>query len=138
MPKGSEYISFLNRKDAVFLNQYIGDIDEDEIKEQQIRRTIEMHLDKQMALKPLGIKVLSLFFIDRVTNYRAQDERGVSCKGKYARMFEKNFTDLIQKPRYKELLEGREPGELAKKFTTDISPATARGYSRIPAECAGR
>lgn len=113
--KGSEYISFLNRKDAVFLNQYIGDIDEDEIKEQQIRRTIEMHLDKQMALKPLGIKVLSLFFIDRVTNYRAQDERGVSCKGKYARMFEKNFTDLIQKPRYKELLEGREPGELAKK-----------------------
>ncbi len=36
----------------------------------QIRRTIGEHLQKEKKLRPLGIKVLSLFFIDKVDNYR--------------------------------------------------------------------
>ncbi len=35
-----------------------------------IRRTIKEHLDKELRLRPQGIKVLSLFFIDAVENYR--------------------------------------------------------------------
>jgi type III restriction enzyme len=41
----------------------------------QIRETIERHMETQLRLKPRGIKVLSLFFIDRVANY--QDEDGI-------------------------------------------------------------
>jgi type III restriction enzyme len=38
-----------------------------------IRRTIREHLDKEKLLRPKGIKVLSLFFIDAVERYRQYD-----------------------------------------------------------------
>lgn len=37
----------------------------------QIRETIRQHMEMQEKLAPRGIKVLSLFFIDRVANYTA-------------------------------------------------------------------
>ena len=39
---------------------------------EQIRYTVEEHFRKQKRLKAAGIKVLSLFFIDRVENYLGQ------------------------------------------------------------------
>jgi type III restriction enzyme len=39
----------------------------------QIERTIERHMRRQQALHDQGIKVLSLFFIDRVANYINDD-----------------------------------------------------------------
>lgn len=39
----------------------------------QISKTIKEHFKKQQKMKPLGIKVLSLFFIDRVSNYMDED-----------------------------------------------------------------
>lgn len=39
----------------------------------QLRHTIEEHMRKQARLRGQGIKVLSLFFIDRVTNYVSKD-----------------------------------------------------------------
>lgn len=39
----------------------------------QIRKTIEQHMQMQQRLENKGIKVLSLFFIDRVANYTASD-----------------------------------------------------------------
>lgn len=41
----------------------------------QIRETIRKHLETQERLRPFGIKVLSLFFIDRVANYT--DAQGI-------------------------------------------------------------
>jgi len=41
----------------------------------QIERTIEQHMEIQERLLPQGIKVLSLFFVDRVANY--DDENGI-------------------------------------------------------------
>jgi len=52
-----------------------------------------------------GIKVLSLFFIDKVANYRMYDEDGNPKKGKFVEYFEKAFNELINKPKYKELKE---------------------------------
>ncbi|MDO9632917.1 MAG: DEAD/DEAH box helicase family protein, partial [Humidesulfovibrio sp.] len=46
--------------------------DQDALWEAQIRYTIEEHFLKQRRLRERGIKVLSLFFIDRVANYVAQ------------------------------------------------------------------
>lgn len=81
----------------------IGDIDEDTIKRVQIRQTIEEHLNKELRLNPRGIKVLSLFFIDKVVNYRDYDANGRPIKGKYAIMFEEEFKKAIQKPKYRSL-----------------------------------
>jgi restriction endonuclease len=65
----------------------VGDVNRDEFKQLQIRKTIEEHLQKELKLTPKGIKVLSLFFIDKVANYRFYDADGNPQKGKYALMF---------------------------------------------------
>jgi len=57
------------------------------IFEAQIRYTIEEHFRKQARLRPLGLKVLSLFFIDRVENY-ARDDGLIRC------LFRKCFEEL--------------------------------------------
>ncbi|MFW6116855.1 MAG: DEAD/DEAH box helicase, partial [bacterium] len=47
--------------------------DREAIFEAQIRYTVEEHFRRQLRLRPYGIKVLSLFFIDRVDNYAQED-----------------------------------------------------------------
>ncbi len=61
--------------------------DKEAIFEAQIRYTVEEHLRKQAKLRPRGIKVLSLFFIDRVDNYVAED-------GIIRRLFVKAFNEI--------------------------------------------
>lgn len=63
----------------------------DEIMKFQIERTVKWHFGKVKNLKEKGIKVLSLFFIDRVTNYRMYDNEGNFGKGKFALWFEESF-----------------------------------------------
>lgn len=103
--EGEEYISFTSNSDVVRLGDCIGEVDELQIKNRQIRKTIEEHLNKELVMHSKGVKVLSLFFIDRVANYRYYDEDGNPQKGIYARMFEENYKELICKPKYKKLIE---------------------------------
>lgn len=103
---GDEYVTFTSKPEVLRLNQAIGQVDEDEYKRLQIRRTIEEHLDKEMQLRPRGLKVLSLFFIDRVANYRRYDESGNPGAGKYAFIFEEEYRRAIKKPKYQILFEG--------------------------------
>ena len=104
--KGNEYISFTSKPDILRLGQATGEVDQDVFKRLQIRKTIEEHLDKEKRLHPEGIKVLSLFFIDRVANYRWYDEGGNPQKGKLAKMFEEEYAQAIRKPKYSNLFEG--------------------------------
>lgn len=67
--------------------------DKEAIFEAQIRYTIVEHFRKQTRLKPAGIKVLSLFFIDKVANYAEED-------GIIRQLFIKVFNEL--KTRYPE------------------------------------
>ena len=105
MRKGNEYVSFTTKPEVLRIGKAVGDIDDLIIKEQQIRKTIEEHLDKELILSKKGIKVLSLFFIDRVANYRYYDEEGNPQKGVYAQLFEKHYKDLIRRPKYQNLFE---------------------------------
>jgi len=83
------------------LGQINGGQDPNLIKRLQIRKTIQEHFEKQLALKSKGIKVLSLFFIDKVANYRIYDsETGEAKKGKYALMFEEEYNNFIQSGKY--------------------------------------
>lgn len=94
----SEMVEFSNTE-FVKLGKTIGSIDENIIKEAQIRRTIQAHLDKELRYTEKGIKVLSLFFIDEVKKYRTADGE----KGIYAEMFEKCYSELMNMPKYAEL-----------------------------------
>lgn len=75
----------------------------DEVMKFQIRKTVEEHLKKEKCLNKLGIKVLSLIFIDKVANYRQYDSGGNPTKGKFAEWFEEIYEDYISKPAFKEL-----------------------------------
>jgi type III restriction enzyme len=61
--------------------------DKEAIFDSQIRYTLGEHFRKQARLRERGIKVLSLFFIDRVDNYALAD-------GLIRRLFERAFLDL--------------------------------------------
>ncbi len=104
---GYEHIEFGNTEE-VALGKAIGDIDENIVKRAQIRRTIEAHLDKELRYTEKGIKVLSLFFIDKVEKYRHED----GTPGIYANMFEECYLELISKPKYAPIRE---------RFSQDIS-----------------
>ncbi|MBI5301274.1 MAG: DEAD/DEAH box helicase family protein [Chloroflexi bacterium] len=63
----------------------------DDVLKYQIEETVKHHFEKVARLQPRGIKVLSLFFIDRVANYREYDADGNPVKGKFAVWFETAF-----------------------------------------------
>ena len=104
--KGNEYISFTSRDEVIRLGDAIGGASDLEEKRLQIRKTIEKHLDKELQLRPQGIKVLSLFFIDKVANYRGYDEDGNRADGPYAEMFEQEYKRAIKEPKYDILFKG--------------------------------
>lgn len=108
-----EHIEFGNTEE-VALGKAIGDVDENTIKRAQIRRTIETHLDKELRYADKGIKVLSLFFIDKVDKYRHED----GSKGIYASMFEECYAELMSKAKYASLRE---------RFASEVS-ALHNGY----------
>lgn len=78
-----------------------GAVHPDDITRLMIRRTIKEHLDKEAQFKrqEKPIKVLSLFFIDRVEFYRKPD----GSKGKYANIFEEEYKKLATLPEYQNL-----------------------------------
>lgn len=69
----------------------------DEVMKFMIRKTVEEHLKKEKAYKDKGIKVLSLFFIDKVKNYREYDGNANPVKGKFAQWFEEIYTELAKR-----------------------------------------
>ena len=76
----------------------------DEVMKFMLRRTVEEHFKKEKFYKGKGIKVLSLFFIDKVKNYREYDTNGNPIKGKFAGWFEDIYGQEIAKPVYAGLM----------------------------------
>lgn len=103
--KGDEFIELRYPGGEVFLKpgQAHGDVDALAVQREMIRRTIREHLDKEKRLRPLGIKVLSLFFIDAVDRYRQYDADGNPVKGDYARIFEEEYRRAAKLPAYQSL-----------------------------------
>ena len=98
---GAEAVEFSNGLD-VTLSEASGTFDDD-VKRAQVYETVRQHLDKERALTPLGIKVLSLFFIDKVANYRAYDDEGNELLGPIGQLFEDAYSELVAQPRYAKL-----------------------------------
>jgi len=106
--EGEEYIDFTSQEDIIQLGGSIGNTFDDEEKRILIRQTIYEHLQKEKLLNKQNIKVLSLFFIDTVSNYRHYDDEGKALKGKYAQMFEEEYKKLIIKPEFVDIFASNE------------------------------
>lgn len=125
--EGNEYVAFTSKPDILRIGKPIGDVDDLAVKEQQIRKTIEEHLNKELVLNKQGVKVLSLFFIDRVANYRYYDENGNPQKGIYATLFEKHYNDLIRQPKYNTLFKDIDLDTAAEEVHNGYFSADKKG-----------
>ena len=91
---GMEFVCFTNGV-KISLGQEQGGSKENVIKI-QIKETIKAHFEKEIQLKNQGIKVLSLFFLDRVENYRVY-QQGHASLGTYGKWFEEIYMELSEK-----------------------------------------
>ena len=98
----NKFISFTNGT-MLYKGDTQGGLTE-EIMKFQIQKTIEEHFKKARKHKEKGIKTLSLFFIDKVANYRQYDETGNPSSGRFAQWFEEAYKDISERPAYKGLL----------------------------------
>lgn len=95
---GAEAVEFTNGAELA-IKEASASFDED-VQKAQVVETVRQHLDKQRTLAAMGVKVLSLFFLDRVANYRAFDADGNPKLGRIGQWFEEAYTELAAKPRY--------------------------------------
>ncbi|MET3710771.1 type III restriction enzyme [Sphingomonas trueperi] len=80
-----------------------GDVDKDSFARAMVRQTIQHHFRKELRNRPLGIKTLSLFFIDAVADYRRYDEEGNATRGPLAVIFEEEYAKLAAQPEFQSL-----------------------------------
>jgi len=104
---GNEYLRFANGR-TLRRGEEIGSLRED-VWRIQIKHTVKRHLEKELQVQERGIKVLSLFFIDRVANYRDYDADGHAVPGKFALAFESALAEMASDPRYARLVWLKEP-----------------------------
>jgi len=90
--------------------------DKESIFREQIRWTIKRHFKKKEEYKQLGIKVLSLFFIDRVANYVQEDG-----------LIRKLFVELYKEEYQKEY--GKEPNNIEQVHGGYFAKTTTGEYT---------
>ncbi|MGU1069096.1 type III restriction-modification system endonuclease [Pseudomonas aeruginosa] len=103
--KGEEFVELRSPGGEKYLRigEIHGGVEPLAIQREMIRRTIKEHLDKEKRFRPMGIKVLSLFFIDTVERYRQYDADGNPVKGVYATIFEEEYKRFAKHPDYQSL-----------------------------------
>lgn len=97
---GSEYLELENGT-RLGIGESVGGVGDD-IWKAQIDKTVELHFKKEQTYGHLGVKILSLFFIDKVVNYRGSPF-DPSIEGKVALWFEESFKNWAMSPQYKNL-----------------------------------
>ena len=104
-----------------------GDVSEKDMRRIQIRETILSHFEKEEKLYNMGIKTLSLFFIDEVAKYRQYDEDGKEVLGEYGKMFEQEYNSILND--YTTLLDT--PYQKYLKLTGSDVSSIHKGYFSI-------
>lgn len=90
----SNSVTFTNGN-VIKAGDVVGDVSERDMRRIQIRETILSHFEKEEKLFDMGIKCLSLFFIDEVAKYRQYDENGDEVLGEYGVMFEQEYISVL-------------------------------------------
>jgi type III restriction enzyme len=104
---GNEHIQFNNGK-ILRLGEEFGGV-RDDVWRVQIKQTVKRHLENELKLQERGIKVLSLFFLDKVANYRTYGDDGTVGKGPLAEAFEAILAELAKDTRYAPLAWLKQP-----------------------------
>lgn len=104
---------------VLYEGDVIGAVNEIVVRRAQIRETIKSHIEKERKLFKMGIKCLSLFFIDHVDNYRLYEAGGKTKNGTYAEIFEEEYKDIIDSMQLDLFEDESEYLAYLKKFTAD-------------------
>jgi type III restriction enzyme len=95
------------------------------IYKEMIRETIREHFRKESMLRARGIKVLSLFFVDKVASYMGDGTTNDSADGDFVKWFDEVFIEERAKsPRWAELLP-QAPSELRRAYFSQIKRGKA-------------
>lgn len=119
-------VTFTNGE-VIKAGDVVGDVSEKDMRRIQIRETILSHFEKEEKLFNMGIKCLSLFFIDEVAKYRQCDENGDEVLGEYGVMFEEEYLNALNE--YTTLLDT--PYQRYLKSTCSDVSAVHKGYFSI-------
>lgn len=119
-------VRFVNGE-VIHKGDVIGDISEQDMRRIQIRETILSHFEKEERLFNMGIKTLSLFFIDEVAKYRQYDENNDELLGEYGQIFEQEYLSVLNE--YTTLMDTPYQKYL-KTYGSDV-PAIHKGYFSI-------
>lgn len=93
---------------------------EDQILREMIRTTIKEHIKREYLLRDAGIKVLSLFFVDRVKSYLDYDDDGNAIDGRFVKWFDELYREERAKsPYYTEMLP-EEPADVRKAYFAEM------------------
>lgn len=90
------------------------------IYKEMIRETIREHLRKEVALRPLGIKVLSLFFVDKVASYLGNGTNNGNANGDFVRWFDEVFTEERARSADYIKLFPEDPRELRRAYFSQL------------------
>lgn len=93
---------------------------EDQVMREMIRVTIAEHIKREYLLRDQGIKVLSLFFVDKVASYLEYDADGNMVDGKFARWFDELYQEERRKSRFYEDIMPEDPSEVRKAYFAEM------------------
>jgi type III restriction enzyme len=114
-------VTFTNG-DTIRKGEVVGDISEMDMRRVQIRETIISHFEKEEQNFDMGIKTLSLFFIDEVAKYRQYDDDGNEALGAYGHIFEQEYYSVLAEyrkflnPAYLQYLDGISAADTHKGY----------------------
>lgn len=101
----------------------------DSIYREMIRETIREHFKKEATLREKKIKVLSLFFVDKVVSYLGDGSSNSTADGDFVKWFDEIFEEEKSKnPKWKELLP-ESPFEYRSAYFASI-----KGKKGVPDE----
>ena len=104
---------------VLYEGDVIGAVNELVIRRAQIRETIKSHIEKERKLFKMGIKCLSLFFIDHVDNYRLYEAGGKTKNGVFADIFEEEYDRVVEEVMQLDLFKDEtDYVSYLKKFTS--------------------
>lgn len=103
------------------------------IYKEMIRETIREHFRKEAQLRAYGIKVLSLFFVDKVSSYLGDGTNNDDSDGEFVKWFDEVFVEERAKSaKWKELLP-QDPIELRRAYFSQIK----RGKKLVAQDSSG-
>lgn len=142
------YIRLSHLEEPLYMHQSTGGVNEGSLAQAMIRATIREHMWKELRLRPRGIKVLSLFFIDKVADYRQYDEHRNAVPGHLVKTFEDEYERVMREENFRSLYEQNPPKasdvhggyfsiDKGKKGQSDIwvdTKENARGKNKTSAD----